>query len=84
MEIIQMSKQLTFGDIVVVEGDLIGVIVKCWGVDNHGNPPKYEVYVRNYRGIKEYYEPDVDRYLVRHKELDENEVEWQYNVVHGL
>lgn len=79
-----MSKQLAFGDIVVVETDQMGVIVKCWGRDNHDNPPKYEVYVRDYRTIKEYYEPDVDRYLVRHKELDENEVEWQYNGVNVL
>lgn len=79
-----MSKQLAFGDVVVVEKDLIGVIVKCWLGDNLGNPPKYEVYVRNYRDIKEYFEPDVDRYLVRHKELDENELEWQYNGVNQL
>jgi len=79
-----MSKQLAFGDIVVVETDQIGVIVKCWGRDNHDNPPKYEVYVRNYRAIKDYYEPDVDRYLVRHKELDDEEVDYQYNGVNVL
>lgn len=76
-----MSKQLAFGDIVVVDGDQMGVIVKQWGRDNRGNPPLYEVYVRNYRTIKEYYEPDVDRYLVRHRKLDENEIEWQRNGV---
>lgn len=77
-----MSKQITFGDIVVVDQDQIGVVVKCWGRDNHGNPPKFEVYVRNYRGIREYSEPDVDRYLVRHKELDGDEIDYQYNGVH--
>lgn len=80
----KFGKQLAFGDIVVVETDQIGVIVKIWRKDNHDNPPKYEVYVRNHRAVREYYEPDVDRYLVRHKELDEDEIEWQYNGVHVL
>lgn len=71
--------KLVFGDIVVVETDLIGVVVKCWGVDNHGNEPKYEVYVRNHRGVKEYSASDVERYQVRHKELDEQELEYQAN-----
>lgn len=76
-----MGKQIAFGDIVVVDDDQIGVVVKVWGRDNHDHPPLYEVYVRNYRGIKEYYEPDVDRYLVRHKELDGDELEYQANGV---
>lgn len=39
-----------FGDIVVVEGNLIGVIVKSWQSLMHGY--YYEVYVRNYNCIK--------------------------------
>jgi hypothetical protein len=74
----------TFGDIVIVDGNLIGVIVKCWGRaiagPNVGNDePKYEVYVRSWNGITEYKESEVERYLVRHKELDEQELEWQAN-----
>ena len=46
-----------FGDIVVVEDNLIGVIVKSWESLKHGN--YYEVYVRNYNGIKEYDEKDI-------------------------
>lgn len=69
--------KLLFGDIVVVDRDQIGVVVKCWGVDNHGNEPKYEVYVRNYHGVKEYPASAVERYQIRHKYLDEQELDWQ-------
>lgn len=71
--------KLVFGDIVVVESNLIGVVVKCWGVDNHGHGPKVEVYVRSYNAIKEYLSLDVERYQVRHKELDEDELDYQQN-----
>lgn len=63
-----------FGDIVVVENMLIGVVVKTWE-DKHGF--YYEVYVRSLNTIKEYREEDVERYRVRHKELDSEEVYWQ-------
>lgn len=63
-----------FGDIVVVEENLIGVIVKTWAAKDGY---KYEVYVRSYNSIKEYPEYDIARYQVRHKELDEQELEWQ-------
>lgn len=69
--------KLLFGDIVVVEDYQIGVVVKSWGRDNHNNEPKVEVYVRNLRGIKEYPISQVERYQIRHKELDEQELEWQ-------
>lgn len=67
----------TFGDIVVVEGNLIGVIVKSWVRNNE--KLVHEVYVRNYNSIKEYDEKDIRRYLVRHKELDEDEMYYQSN-----
>ncbi len=63
-----------FGDIVVVDLDLIGVVVKTWE-DSHGF--YYEVYVRSLNAIKEYREEDIERYRVRHKELDAEEVNWQ-------
>lgn len=72
--------KFTFGDIVVVEGNLIGVIVKSW-VHNNNNI-KHEVYVRSLNEIREYMEPDIERYLVRHKELGEEEMEWQHNATH--
>lgn len=68
-----MQKYL-FGDIVVVDDNMIGVIVKAWQ-DNKGY--YYEVYVRSYNCIKKYREENVERYRVRHKELDEEEMMWQ-------
>ena len=63
-----------FGDIVVVEKYLIGVVVKTWQ-NNEGY--WYEVYVRNYNAIKGYKEHEIERYRVRHKELNEEELCWQ-------
>ena len=60
-----------FGDIVVVEGNKIGVIVKTW------ESLHYDVYVRMYNSIKIYDESQIDRYRVRHKYLDEQEMGWQ-------
>lgn len=68
-----------FGDIVVVENELIGVVVKPWC----GNPPKCEVYVRMFNCIREYPENEIERYMVRHKYLDEEELKWQRNAVDG-
>ena len=63
-----------FGDIVVVDEMFIGVVVKTWE-DKEGY--YYEVYVRSYNTIKEYREEQIERYRVRHKELDEEELGWQ-------
>jgi hypothetical protein len=74
-----MQAKYLFGDIVVVEGDEIGVIVKTWEKDinlKRGNYA-YEVYNRPQRCIKEYPEKEVKRYRTRHKELSDEEVEWQ-------
>lgn len=64
-----------FGDIVVVEKELIGVIVKSWVRNNES--VYHEVYVRNYNDIKEYDESEIQRYMVRHKELNEEELYYQ-------
>lgn len=71
-----------FGDIVVVENNLIGVIVKSW---SHTYPRTitHEVYVRYYNAIKEYDENEIERYMVRHKELDENELYYQQNALNS-
>jgi len=69
-----------FGDIVVIEDNLIGVIVKTWDKREAKHEKQgyyYEVYVRDFNGIKEYHEDDIERYKVRHKELNEEEMEWQ-------
>jgi len=72
-----------FGDIVVVDNENIGVVVKSWErILEKGKLTRgfyYEVYVRMYNSIKEYKEEEIERYLVRHKYLDEQELEWQNN-----
>lgn len=74
--------KFTFGDIVVVDENNIGVVVKCWTSSNHLY--SYEVYVRNYNTIIEYKEDEIQRYMVRHKYLSEEEKEYQYNAINGL
>lgn len=68
-----------FGDIVVVEEILLGVVVKTWIRNNE--EIIYEVYVRSLNTIKEYKEKDIQRYMVRHKELNEEEIEYQKNAI---
>lgn len=69
-----------FGDIVVVEGNLIGVVVKSW---IEKDCVTHDVYVREFDAINNYRENDMQRYMVRHKELDENEMEYQRNAING-
>lgn len=76
--------KFTFGDIVVVEKDFIGVIVKSWLKSMKGKPAYHEVYVRSWNTIKEYTEDEIERYLVRHKELSEEEKEYQFNAENNL
>lgn len=69
-----------FGDIVVVDGENIGVVVKSWT----GKEPNHDVYVRMYNRIVNYKESEMQRYMVRHKYLDDEELEWQRNAMLGL
>ncbi len=73
--------KFVFGDIVVIENNLIGVVVKTW-VDCNGNH-SYDIYVRMYNYIKNYKEKEIERYMVRHKYLDEEELFYQNNAVKG-
>lgn len=75
-----------FGDIVVVHGNQIGVVVKAWirYAASGGTSHEYEVYVRMSRQIEQFREDEMERYMVRHKELDEQEMEWQQNAVRGI
>lgn len=73
--------KLVFGDIVVVEEAFIGVVVKCWGRSLKGEEPNYDIYVRSFNTIKNYKESEVERYMVRHKELNEEELMYQANAV---
>ena len=71
--------KFTFGDIVVVDEIEIGVVVKCWTNSEHKN--NYDVYVREYNDIKNYKENDIERYMVRHKYLSDEELEYQRNAI---
>ena len=79
----------TFGDIVIVDGENIGVIVKSWITKYKAKNEKreiinHDVYVRMQNKIKEYPESKIERYLVRHKFLNEDEKEYQYNAINDL
>lgn len=75
-----------FGDIVVVRGNLIGVVVKAWirYAASGGTSHEYEVYVRMSGQIEQFREDEMERYMVRHKVLDEEEMEWQRNAMEGI
>lgn len=68
-----------FGDIVVVEENLIGVVVKSWCSLN--KEIEHEVYVRYFNKIRNYKENQIQRYMVRHKYLNEEEIEYQKNAI---
>ena len=69
-----------FGDIVVVDDNQIGVVVKSW-VDIKTDILNYDIYVRSYNLIKNYYEDEIERYMVRHKYLNDEEIEYQRNAI---
>lgn len=72
-----------FGDIVVIEDALIGVVVKDWCPVSNSKEPSHDVYVREYNTIKKYNESEMQRYMVRHKYLNDEEIEYQKNAVNG-
>ncbi len=77
--------KFTFGDIVVVDDIEIGIIVKSWiHPTEKGKEYNYDVYVREYNAIKNYKEKEIQRYMVRHKYLSEEEQEYQFNAINGL
>lgn len=74
-----------FGDIVVVEENLIGVVVKSWITYSKGEKIRnYDVYVRMKNTIQNYREEEIERYMVRHKYLNEEELEYQHDVINGM
>ena len=78
----EFKLKFTFGDIVVVEKILIGVVVKCWNSNKSGY--NYDIYVREYNIIKNYSEENIERYMVCHKYLSEEEQEYQFYAINGL
>ena len=76
--------KFAFGDIVVVEDWFIGVVVKCWGKSITGNlPANCDVYVRSFNAIKNYPVTEIQRYMVRHKELNDEEYYYQQEAMKG-
>ncbi len=63
------TPKFQFGNVVVIEGNLIGCIVKTWGASKN-REIHYEVYVRSYNAIVEYDESDI-KHFVYDKELEE-------------
>lgn len=55
-----------FGNIVVVQGDHIGCIVKSWANGTH------DVYVRSLNGVAEFHESEIKHYVFS-KELTEEQ-----------
>jgi len=81
----EQAMKFCFGDIVVVEGNLIGVVVKSWITYSKGEKIyNYDVYVRMKNGIQNYREEEMERYMVRHKYLSEEELEYQQSAVLGI
>jgi hypothetical protein len=67
-----MSAKFQFGNVVVVNKEFIGVIVKTWQGKDGFN---YDVYVRYYSTIENYKEADIKHYIYS-KELSTEEVDW--------
>lgn len=66
------TAKFQFSNVVVVEGSLVGVIVKTWGESLTGSKRgiHYDVYVRYFNAIREYDERDI-KHLVYDKVLEE-------------
>lgn len=58
----QPTPKFQFSNVVVVDDNLIGCIVKTWGAST-GRGIHYEVYVRSYSCIKEYDEKDIKHFV---------------------
>ncbi len=65
-----MTAKFQFGNVVVVDRDQIGVIVKSWGTTSAGY--SHDVYVRSYNGVSTYLEIEI-KHFVYSKELTEEE-----------
>ena len=64
-----ITPKFQFSNVVVVDENLIGCIVKTWGASKMRGV-HYDVYVRSYNGIKEYDEDEI-KHFVYDKELEE-------------
>lgn len=67
------SPKFQFSNVVVVDNEEMGVIVKTWGSKHYHYT--YDVYVRCYNGVKEYPEAKIKHYVYS-KSLSEEEKEF--------
>jgi hypothetical protein len=76
----EVIMKFLFGDIVVINKNQIGVIVKVW---EHcvTSTYEYEVYNRMTNRLEMYAEENIERYRVRHKYLNEEELKYQWSYV---
>lgn len=63
------------GDSVVYRNLYIGIVLKSWYSPKNGY--SYDVYVRSWNRVDEIPEDQLERYRVRHKELNEEEMMYQ-------
>lgn len=75
-KIFKSRPQFLFGDIVVINDSHIGVIVKTWEKPD-SDEFEYEVYNRMTSEIEMHDEEAMERYRVRHKYLNEEEMQYQ-------
>lgn len=64
-----------FGNVVVVEGNLVGVVCKLWGQSSEGREPGVDVYVRSLNAVKCYPQSAV-RHYIYDKELTKRQQEY--------
>ena len=78
-----MKPKFLFGDIVVIDESCIGVIVKTWkNIDS--KTLYYDVYDRSCDTIVNYPENKIERYAVRHKYLNDEELKYQKGYEQGV
>jgi hypothetical protein len=65
-----------FAEVVVVNEQQIGVILKSWDRNSEGNY-YYEVYVRSNNAIQEFHQNQITKFIW-HKELSEDDLQY-YN-----
>jgi hypothetical protein len=73
-----MKPKFLFADVVVINENQIGVVVKTWE-SLRNNIYSYEVYNRMTNSIETYTENNIERYRARHKYLNKEELEYQNN-----
>lgn len=67
-EMTRDTRKYRFSNVVIVKGNLVGVIVKTWGASKNRGI-HYEVYVRLWNSIEEFNEDEI-KHFVYDKEIE--------------